>query len=88
MCSSTAAATNDLPYTARSHNGAREGVKGVPPSVRPTNTKLDHDQGFPLRANMRVRDALFRRKRKKGRKTLMRIGPLGRTCSKPKLHVV
>ena len=73
---------------ARSHDGAREGVKGVPPSVRPTRTKLDHDQGFPLRANTRVRDALFRRKRKKGPKTPKRLGPLGRTCSRAKLHVV
>ena len=28
---------------ARSHGGARQGVEGVPPSVRPTRTKLDYD---------------------------------------------
>ena len=43
-CSSTAAAIH-LPQTARSHGGARQGVEGVPPSVRPTRTKLDYDHG-------------------------------------------
>ena len=44
MCSSTAAAIH-LPYSARSHGGARQGVEGVPPTVRQTRTKLDYDHG-------------------------------------------
>ena len=36
---------------------------------------------FPY-AQIRVRDALFGRKRKKGHKTPKRTGPLGRTCSR------
>ena len=34
-----------LPWTARSHSGARQGGEGVPPSVQPTRTKLDYDHG-------------------------------------------
>ena len=34
-----------LPWTARSHGGARQGVDGVPPSVRPTRANLDYDHG-------------------------------------------
>ena len=30
---------------ARSRGGARQGVEGVTPSVRPTRTKLDYDHG-------------------------------------------
>ena len=30
---------------ARSHGGARQGVEGVPLSVRPKRTKLDYDHG-------------------------------------------
>ena len=30
---------------ARSRGGALQGVEGVPPSVRPTRTKLDYDHG-------------------------------------------
>ena len=34
---------------ARSHGGARQGVEGVPPSVRPTRTKLDYDRAWCVR---------------------------------------
>ena len=44
VCSSTAEAIH-VPWSARSQGGARQGVEGVPPSVRPTRTKLDYDHG-------------------------------------------
>ena len=44
VCSLMAAAIH-LPYSARSHGGARQGVEGVPPSVQPMRTKLDYARG-------------------------------------------
>ena len=66
---------NDAPKTQKLENGAPKSRKQSTQNSKPVCRVFPYEQ-------IRVRDALFRRKSKKGCKTPKRTGPLGRTCSR------